>query len=159
MNREDAEMKENDNYKSFLCEESESQSSQVRYTRTDRKNMLPFSKILNLVKNQIELGCFEITEIEMANEIAMIIAETYKLPGNATVRIAGNNLPAEMVSEVYEKLEHEHILHVIENYEKVTYEIKHTKTYLRTALYNSVFELNGKNRNKILTDMPWLAEK
>lgn len=152
-------MEEKNNYLSFLCEKSKSQSSQVQYSREDWKKSLSFSAMLEVVKQQVEFECFDSTVIEQAEEIAMMIAEVYKLPGNVNIRIAGNDLPAELVAEVYEKIGHEHILHVIGNYGKATYEIKHTKTYLRTALYNAVFELTGRIDNEVYTDMPWLAKK
>ena len=142
-----------------LCEKSKSASSQVRRFPTEIKRAMSFSTLLETVKAQIDFDCFDQEDAQQAEEIAMIIAEVLKLPDTATVRIAGNALTAEWVAEIYNRLCHEHVLHVIENYEKATYEIKHTKTYLRTALYNAVFELTGRVNNHVFADMPQLARK
>lgn len=151
-------MKENE-FLSALCEKSQSQSSQVQFSPAKGKSALPFAALLEEIKEQIEFDCFDRADIGQAEEIALIIAEVLKLPDTVTVRIAGNDLPAGMVAEIYERIEHEHVLHVIENYGKATYEIKHTKTYLRTALYNAVFEMTSRIDNRVYTDMPWLAKK
>lgn len=152
-------MIENKNNYSFLCEKSKSTSSPVQHSPADDKRALPFSVLLECVKGQIEFRCFQREDEEQAGEIAMIIAEVMKLPANAAVRIGGNDLRAEMVAEIYDRVTHEHVTHVMDNYARATYEIKHTKTYLRTALYNAVFELTSRIDNHVYTDMPWLAKK
>ena len=82
-----------------------------------------------------------------------IIAEVKKLPDDAAVRIAGNDLPAEMVALIFDRIEHGHVIEVMRHYQEATYEIKHTKTYLRTALYNSVFEMEARIDNEVRKDM------
>lgn len=145
-------MTENINNSFSLCEGSESPSeslsSQVRdlqdcTTRAlrERGRSLPLFEVLNLVKSQIEFDLFNWRESETVSVLALYIAEVIKLPPTASVRIDGNDLPAEMVAEVYGYITNEHIHHVLEKYADADYEIKHTKTYLRTMLYNSVFEL------------------
>lgn len=148
-------MMRDENKFSSLYEKSTSSSSQVRYRRRD----LPFFELLEYIKDQIGFYCFESGDREQAEEIAMIISEVIKLPDHASVRIGRNDLKAEMVAEIYDYVTYDHVLHVIDRYSHVTYEIKHTKTYLRTALYNAVFELKSKVKNQVYTDMPWLARK
>lgn len=111
-----------------------------------------FTEYLRVVENKIEIESFG-EDFAQAREIAMIIAEIFRLPEFETVRIGGNNLPAELVAEVYGYIEHEHVAEVIRRYREAKYEIKHTKTYLRTALYNSVFELNARIDNEVRKDM------
>lgn len=135
----------------------ESQSGQVQSSIS--RQPLPLSRLLDNVRVQIEMECFMDSEIDRAEEIALIIAEVAMLPESATVRIAGNDLPTGTVAEIYALLTHEHVARVMENYAKAAYEIKHTKTYLRTALYNSVFELTSRIENRVNADMPWLAKK
>lgn len=125
------------------CNKSESKSSQVKYST------LPFYRLLPIVLQQIEYEAFAPGKKARAYDIALIIAEVYKLPASASVRISGNDLPAEMVAEIFAELTSEHIEQVIENYAKAKYEITHTKTYLRTALYNSVFELSSRAENEL----------
>lgn len=76
----------------------------------------------------------------MAREIALIIAEVLLLDDEAKIRIGGNTLSAYIVKEIYQKIAHEHVELVIGSFEKIKYEIRHKKSYIRTALYNSVFE-------------------
>ncbi len=104
-------------------------------------------EVLEAVKRQIEADCFYERDIPMVNELALIIAEVLCLPEDARVRISGSDLPATMVAEVYGKLTGEHIETVIESFRRADYEIKHKKTYLRTALYVSVFETQSSKEN------------
>ena len=111
-----------------------------------------FTEYLRAVENKIEIESFG-EDFAQAREIAMIIAEVLRLPETESVRIAGNNLPADMVADIFTYIEHEHVAEVIRRYREAKYEIKHTKTYLRTALYNSVFELNARIDNEVRKDM------
>ena len=111
-----------------------------------------FTQYFRAVESRIEIDAFG-EDFAQAREIAMIIAEVLRLPETASVRIDGNNLPADMVADVYAYIEHEHVAEVIRRYREAKYEIKHTKTYLRTALYNSVFELNARIDNEVRKDM------
>ncbi len=124
---------------------SKSKSSQVRH-------VADFETLLAETKEQIEIDCFDERDREQAEEIALIIAEIMRFPGSLCVRIAGDNLPAEMVAAVYRRLAHENVAEVICRYSEATYEIKHTKSYLRTALYNSVFEMKSRIDNEVRKD-------
>lgn len=99
-----------------------------------------FSDTVLRVENQIDLQCFREHDVYMAREIALIIAEVFLLDDEAKIRIGGNTLSAYIVKEVYQKIAHEHVELVIISFEKIKYEIRHKKSYIRTALYNSVFE-------------------
>ena len=138
--------------KRSMC--AKSQSSQVEHLRS-----LTFDELLSEVLEMIEFFAVEDCEKNEVRCLAMMIAEVIKLPPDAAVKIAGSNIPAEMVSEIYMQIRNEHIQHVIGNYHQATYYIKHTKTYLRTALYNSVFEIDLRIENQIRTDMPELFKK
>ena len=101
------------------------------------------------VRRAIEIECFVERERTLAEELCKIIAEVMLLPPNAAVRIAGNDFPAQMISEIYQLLDHEHIEFVIDNYKRMTYRITAKKTYLRTALYNSIFEYESHIENQV----------
>lgn len=98
---------------------------------------------------QIEWHCFSERDKPRASEICLIIAEVALLPDGAEIQIAGEKLPLELVREVYARLTHEHALIVLRNFEKVHYEIKNKKTYMRTSLYNSVFEFEHYWENEM----------
>ena len=86
-------------------------------------------------------------------ELALIIAEVYMLPPDARVRIDRADLPACMVQAVFDDLTPAHAQMVIDNFRALPYEVKHKKTYLRTALYNSVFELSAHYYNQAKKDL------
>lgn len=152
----------------FSAENSIRSQSQVEYISPDQMNEAfdraceessTFYEVFDDVKDRIDFDCFPYIDRDGAEELCLIITEVLKLPPNALVRVAGNNLPAEMVQAIYHRLTHEHIVLVMENFGRATYEIKHKKTYLRTALYNSVFEINAHYENAVNKDNPEFVKK
>ena len=99
-----------------------------------------FRELLERVKLQVEYASFGVRDREQVNELCNIIAEIYLLPGTAPVQIGGNKLTAETVSVFYSALTGDHLQYVIEEFRKIEYYIVHKKSYLRTMLYNAVFE-------------------
>lgn len=106
-----------------------------------------FDEVLEQVKEQIAIDCVPFEKILQAEELAAIIAEVIRLRPEDKLRVAGVLHTAADVQAVYAKLENEHILHIIETYNEIPYQIKSPKMYLRTALYNAVFELNNAGAN------------
>ena len=106
-----------------------------------------FDEVLEQVKEQIAIDCVPFEQILQAEELAAIIAEVLRLRPEDKLRVDGVMHPAADVQAVYAKLENEHVLHVIETYNEIPYPIKSPKMYLRTALYNAVFELNNAGAN------------
>lgn len=104
------------------------------------------------IEAQIEICCFDEEYEAQAEEICLIIAEVFMLPPTAEIQIAGQKLSVALVCGVYEMLRHEDIIAVMDNVERATYEIKHKKTYLRTALYNAVFEHETRELNDLRTE-------
>ncbi len=113
-----------------------------------------FYEVLQTVRDQINIRCFPAAAWGQVNEIFLIVAEMYKLPPEAEVQINGQKLPALLVQEVYLLLTEEHIRRVLQNFEAATYPVKFKKTYLRTALYNVVFEYESGTVNQFRVDMP-----
>ncbi len=139
------------NILSSLETKSKSESSQVGQVVI--RIQKPLHKVIEDVKKQIEIDCFDIRDRHQADEIALIIAEIYILPENADVRISGNRLPADFVASIFREIRHEHVEEVIRHFKCANYEIKHIKTYLRTALYNSLFECEFRLSNEVQKDM------
>lgn len=109
---------------------------------------------LERVKATLEFECYDPAYEAQAEEICLIIAEMAILPPSATVQIGGNKLTAEVVREIYSMLTHEDIVTVMDNFEEAAYKIKFKKTYLRTALYNEVFERSSRVINGVRSDIP-----
>lgn len=111
-----------------------------------------FISNLQRVREQINfkyfLRDFEKDEIRQINEFCSIIADVLTLPPQALIVIDSEQRYASAVQEVYELLDERHLETVLENFNNVAYKIKNPKTYLRTALYNSYFELENKSANE-----------
>ena len=101
------------------------------------------------IQEQVGYSEFEGEERKQVKELCLIIAEVMRLPDTYDVTINGEKLPASIVKEVFALIEISHICHVLENFSKINYAVNHTKTYLRTALYNSVFEAQHKLENEV----------
>ena len=111
-------------------------------------------QVLAKVENNLQFDAFDDVYIEQAKEICLIIAEVFILPPMTEIQINGNKLTAESVQVVFDMLTHEDIISVMDNFEAASYKIRHKKTYLRTALYNEVFERSSRTINGIRTDIP-----
>ena len=118
-------------------------SSQVGHSETK------LYEIFAEVQKQIDYDSFLPEDRPFAREIALIISEIYRLPENADVRIGGISLSAGMVAEAYEQLGYGNVDIVIASFKKISYPVRNIKTYLRTALYNSVFELEARLENSV----------
>jgi hypothetical protein len=125
---------------------------------------------LERVKEQVEFSCFarfvetpsgkRLTEIEgIYNELCMIIAEVNILNPDKEIRIGGVDQPCYIVQEVYAKIHNTHVEFVVKNFKNVTSQVFNKKAYLRTALYNSVFEVESDAVNNIVKDMPGFFDR
>ncbi len=111
-----------------------------------------FQAVLDQVRSQLDID--SLLEVDLqTDELCYIIAETLLLSPTVEIKIAGNKMSAGIVQEIYSLLRWDHIALVKENLSKITYEINHMKTYLRTALYNSFFELESTTQNRINKDV------
>lgn len=108
--------------------------------------------VLPSVYAMIEADAFDDAARPIAEEIALIVAEIFCLQESAAVRIGGEHLPVRAVQDAFSRLTNEHVQAVICRFEAIPYEVKHVKTYLRTALYNSVFELSARAANAYAKD-------
>lgn len=88
----------------------------------------------------------------LIEEICLIIAEVLIRPCGCVMRIRGQGIKAGIVQEVYDKLTHEHIELVADNFKKQTQLIHNKSAYLQTALYNSVFEFHSHYTNLVAHD-------
>lgn len=128
-------------------QESQSMSGQVKEKLLQHIKKYSFYTVLDFVCMQIEMECFSEMDRQLAETIANIITEVLILPDDAPVKISGCNLSAKNVALIFLGVTHEHVEGVIQRFSKANYKIKHLKTYLRTALYNSFFELEAAAEN------------
>ena len=130
----------------------ESQSGQVMDDRGGQMRRW-YSIARRTARAAFEVDTFPPEDRGLAETIADIVAEMTMIPSGATVSIEGIAMPSDAVMDVYSELTREHVALVIENFRHVTYRIRHIKSYLRTALYNSVFELDARIENDVAADL------
>ena len=126
------EIKKNDI--NYSLEKSESKSCRANET---------FRDTLNRIENRIDIECFYESERDFVRELFLIIAEVYRLYPSDRVKVDGQVYSAADVAAVFEMLTADHIRQVIRKNAERTYPVKYRKAYLRTLLYNSVFEYSS----------------
>jgi len=114
---------------------------------------LSILKMLEQVMLQVEYNCFADRRLNRINplfkELCLIIAEVLVLDNDTVMKINGSNTPAHLVKEVYSQIRNEHVCLVFDNYRNVNERIFNKRAYLRTALYNAVFEIESHYANDI----------
>jgi hypothetical protein len=129
------------------------QKNQNTFKSPSVLSSLSFSDVFSRVKEQIDIYCFDDSDLQFAEEIAYIITEVLKLPPDCDIRIDGTIHKAQMVQEVYSRIRNEHVKEVISSFQRINIPIKNKKAYLRTVLYNAIFELEASGINFYKTTM------
>ena len=116
-----------------------------------------FISTLQRVKEQINIKYFvreyEKDDVRQIIEFCNIIADVLTLPQNSLITLNGEQRQTSTIQEVYQQLDERHLETVLENFNRVPYKIKHPKTYLRAALYNSYFEIESIGANETTVRM------
>lgn len=86
-------------------------------------------------------------------ELCYIIAEVYIIDPDSKIKIADEILDAYLVQEIFRELKLQHLELVESNFGDQTELIKNKRAYLRTALYNSVFEFEAHYKNLVKHDL------
>lgn len=121
------------------------------FFNSDVKNpsvRLSFDEALVKVKEQIDMECFPVDMLLQAQEIAGIIAQVFTLSPNSVMRVAGYARRIGDVQTVFRHLRNEHIVYVLEAFNQIPYRVKNKSAYLRSALFNAVFELESAENNE-----------
>ena len=112
-----------------------------------------FMRVLEEVREQIDWHLFARSGIykPLAEEVAKIITEVYMLNDAYPIQIDGEIMQAGLVKEVYRKLTGAHVCGVLNKYRQLTTIVKRPRPFLRTCLYNVVFEeaLAAENRDNV----------
>lgn len=127
--------------------------SQCQVSSRQVPHRLTFKEALEKARAQINIKCFRDMDREFANEIIMNIAEVFMLWDSSPVKVAGEQIDGYIIKQVFEELREEHVQLVIDNYQKIDYIINYKKSYIRTALYNSVFEIEAHYANLVRHDL------
>jgi len=108
-------------------------------------------EMLEKVMRQVEYHCFADLRFNRIDpfyrELCLVIAEVFVLNPLSFIKINGTNMCAHLVQEVYSQLHNDHVRLVFENFHNVSTRIYNKRAYLRTALFNAVFELESNYVN------------
>ena len=108
-----------------------------------------------IIKDNI---CYDILKQDMPydhdriDEIVDLILETV-CTRRRTIRIAGDDYPAELVKSKFMKLDSEHIRFVLECMRENTTKIRNIKQYLRAALFNAPSTIGNYYTSLVAHDM------
>ena len=108
-----------------------------------------------IIKDNI---CYDILKQDMPydhdriDEIIDLILETV-CTRRRTIRIAGDDYPAELVKSKFMKLDSEHIRFVLECMRENTTKIRNIKQYLRAALFNAPSTIGNYYTSLVAHDM------
>lgn len=113
---------------------------------------LSFREAYRRAAAQTEMHACTDSRKGMMIELCYIMAEVYMTDAKSKIAVGGEALDAYLVKEVFEELRYPHLEMVTDNFEGETKYIKNKRAYLRTALYNSVFELEAHYTNLVRAD-------
>ena len=117
---------------------------------------MSFGAVLDRIMRQVEYHCFADLHNGLIDpifkELCLIISEIFFIDPDAVIKVNGSLTPVRLVQDVFTQLRNEHIRLVFSNFQDVTYRVYNKKAYLRTALYNSVFEIESYFINSAFLD-------
>ena len=119
---------------------------------------LSFKEAITKAEDQIGFGEYDRRHpcYGILHDMCRAMAEIYMMPPHAKVRINGEELEAEMVAEVLEQVTEDMAVERAEELLDVIADVTCLKAYLRSALYNKVFEFevsDTKIREQVKRDM------
>ena len=91
-------------------------------------------------------------EADRINEIVDLILETV-CTKRSTIRVAGDDYPAELVKSKFMKLDSEHIRFVLDCMRENTTKIRNIKQYLKAALFNAPSTIDNYYTSLVSHDM------
>jgi len=113
-------------------------------------------KTLELVMRQVEYHCFAQLSTgwidPLYRELCLVIADVLVLEPDTIITINGAKMPAFLIQEVYGQLNNDHLRFVFGNFQGVSHRVRNKKAYLRTTLYNAVFEIESHSVNMMNLD-------
>ena len=89
---------------------------------------------------------------EMLDEIAELIVDTV-CSARKTIRIAGDDFPAEVVKSRFLKLDSSHVQYVMDCMKDNTTYVRNIKKYLLASLYNAPTTINSYYSSLVQHDM------
>ena len=107
-----------------------------------------------IIKDNIDYDILmqDITDRDRLDEIVDLILETV-CTRRKTIRVAGDDYPAELVKSKFMKLDSEHIRFVLDCMRENTTKIRNIKQYLKAALFNAPSTIGNYYTSLVSHDM------
>lgn len=110
---------------------------------------------VDYIKSKIEYGILvhdEPAQVDIINEIVSLMAEVVTST-STTLRVCGENKPAEVVKSQILKNNNSTIRYVLSSLNNNTSEVKNIKLYIITALYNAPSTINNYFKSMVQHDL------
>lgn len=138
---------------------------------TDSNNTLSNNTSLTHINHSGQQGYFTIEQIqeqigyhdilfsypdinmEILNEICLLIQEVMNTHSDETIRVNGRNMKANLVQVRFKMLKLEHIAFVIDKMNLGVSDVKNTKAYMVTVLYNAPLMTHSEINYQVSYDM------
>lgn len=128
---------------------------------TPKPRRMSFREAITRAEDQI--GFHEYSRLHacygILHDMCRVMAEVYMMPPRAMIRINGEDLEAGMVAEVLAEVTQEMAEERAEELREALPGVTCLKAYLRSALYNKVFEFETaetKLSEQVKRDMGWV---
>jgi len=109
--------------------------------------------MLDIVMVQVEYHCFADLRFKridpLYKELCFIIAEVMLLNRDSIIKVNGDYLCVHLLQDVFSQIRNHHIQLVFNNFQNVSNRVLNKKAYLRTAMYNAVFEYEAHSVNDL----------
>ena len=106
---------------------------------------LSFREAITLAEEQVDYRGMDYEDKyrPLVHDMCRAMAEVYMAPEGMEMKVNGEPMTAGMIAEVYRELTDEHVLNLASRLYGGWNCVGHPKAYLRSALYNVVFEFES----------------
>ncbi len=118
---------------------------------------LSFREAMSAAEEQVMLNeYFEPDDRPHAREVCRVMAEVYMMNPAATVKVCEEEREAGMVAEVFRELTPEDVQGVVDKiHAGALQNVRNPRAYMRTMLYNEVFEADIKAFESVRREWGW----
>lgn len=132
----------------------------TRSSGESKPRRMSFREAITKAEDQIELHVYsrQYACYGILHDMCRVMAEVYMMSPTSVIRINGEDLEAGMVAQVLEELTQEMAEERAEELRGTLHTVTCLKAYLRSALYNKVFEFESaqaKVEAQVKHDMGW----
>ena len=130
----------------LICPEKEKTIDEIEQRNTYRE----------IIRENISYECFQNDTPharEEVDELVELMVEVMVMPDQGKIRIAGEDKLVSLVKSQFMKLTHAHIEYVCLCLNKNTTKVGNIKSYLLTALYNSILTINHYYQAEVNHDL------